>query len=455
MKRLFTSVILTIVFCGSQAHAQIPDPKFLNDAPGERHWFASPGSGSDVNPTSLPIKVHFDNTSLGNLSNGDAVQAVKDAFAQWNAVACTSLPVDTTETPDPSNHIGFNPSDNRTTISFDYVAAAFPPGVLAATTTPASASDTEIRNGHTWHRIKDFDLVFGTGITWTTRANEPGCSGAIDVQSVAVHEIGHGLGYAHTCEQGESCGNPLLRDSIMYWAVDSCHALLANAYDNKQHSVSYGLGSAADFSSDKVGGALPLTVAFTPGVLSSASIQSATWTFGDGDSSAATAPSHSYQAEGRYTVDAKLTFAPTAPVCGTVPFTNDVRKLNYITACNTLVPKFHFSVSGKTVHFFNDTDGAATGCLSTLAWDFGDGSTGFVREPIHTYAQGGKYTVTLTPSGPAGQPAPASMDVSTGGGKKGCSVDGIPDGNMAAAIGSLGAALAMCLVTVSRRKSAR
>ena len=39
---------------------------------------------------------------------------------------------------------------------------------------------------------------------------------------------------------------------------------------------------------------------------------------------------------------------------------------------------------------------------SSYAWDFGDGNTSTDESPVHTYAAGGTYDVTLTATGAAG-----------------------------------------------------
>jgi chitodextrinase len=44
----------------------------------------------------------------------------------------------------------------------------------------------------------------------------------------------------------------------------------------------------------------------------------------------------------------------------------------------------------------------STGTIGTYSWNFGDGSTSSAQNPSHTYAANGRYTVTLTVSGPGG-----------------------------------------------------
>lgn len=51
---------------------------------------------------------------------------------------------------------------------------------------------------------------------------------------------------------------------------------------------------------------------------------------------------------------------------------------------------------------------ASTNAPTTWRWDFGDGQTGTGANPTHTYAQPGRYTVTLTASNAAG-PGVAAM----------------------------------------------
>jgi hypothetical protein len=58
--------------------------------------------------------------------------------------------------------------------------------------------------------------------------------------------------------------------------------------------------------------------------------------------------------------------------------------------------------------------------------------------------------VSLTAGGPAGNSAPFIASVYVGA--NGCSVEGRPDANQAAAVGTLAAALLVAMVTVNRRR---
>ncbi len=73
-------------------------------------------------------------------------------------------------------------------------------------------------------------------------------------------------------------------------------------------------------------------------------------------------------------------------------------------SCNTTpkvdAPKARFSydVDGMTVTFTNASKEA-----DTYAWEFGDGQTSTEENPVHTYAEGGTYTVKLTAKNAGGE----------------------------------------------------
>jgi PKD repeat protein len=55
------------------------------------------------------------------------------------------------------------------------------------------------------------------------------------------------------------------------------------------------------------------------------------------------------------------------------------------------IADFNFGANDLQVQFTDSTNGAVT-----WLWDFGDGNTGTGANPVHTYAQGGNYTISLT-----------------------------------------------------------
>jgi PKD repeat protein len=112
------------------------------------------------------------------------------------------------------------------------------------------------------------------------------------------------------------------------------------------------------------------------------------WDFGDGNTSTAQNPSHTYAAGGTYNV--------TLTVTDNDAGTDSVSKPVTVTAPN--VPPtadFTFTTNCLTADFTDastDSDGTVVG----WDWDFGDGNTSTSQSPSHTYAADGTYTVTLT-----------------------------------------------------------
>jgi len=109
------------------------------------------------------------------------------------------------------------------------------------------------------------------------------------------------------------------------------------------------------------------------------------WIFGDGNTSTQMSPTHTYAADGNYTVCLVV-----ADNCGSDSTCQTV----VITSC--VNPTAGFTSSETTIGTFDFTSTSTTTGTTTYAWDFGDGNTDATMNPSHTYAAGGTYTVTLT-----------------------------------------------------------
>ncbi len=112
------------------------------------------------------------------------------------------------------------------------------------------------------------------------------------------------------------------------------------------------------------------------------------WTFGDGGSSDSVNPLHFYAQSGLYTV----TMIATSGVAGCKDTVTKVKYLNvdtpvvdfYITSAFAPCPPF-------PVHFYNTT--SRPNLIYT--WDFGDGGSSDVKDPLHVYFFPGDYDVTV------------------------------------------------------------
>ena len=109
------------------------------------------------------------------------------------------------------------------------------------------------------------------------------------------------------------------------------------------------------------------------------------WDFGDGITSTLDSPVYTYTAAGLYTV--------------TLDAVNDFgsgQATGLVEVMETTAD-FTFVANGLTVTFTNASQNA-----TSYLWSFGDTGTSTETNPVHTYADAGVYTVTLTVTGVCG-----------------------------------------------------
>ncbi len=182
----------------------------------------------------------------------------------------------------------------------------------------------------------------------------------------------------------------------LYNSADNIDAYLSSTYIGKMgagrinayNAVNTGPPPApvANFSGSPTSGTEPLTVNFTD--LSTGSITSWSWTFGDGGTSTSQNPSHQYANDGTYSVSLTVTG----------PGGSDIEtKTNYITVNPCVLPTAGFVGSPTSgdfplaVSFTNQSSNA-----TSWSWNFGDGGSSTAQNPSHTYTSAGTFTVTLT-----------------------------------------------------------
>ncbi|NVK07721.1 MAG: PKD domain-containing protein [Tenacibaculum sp.] len=115
------------------------------------------------------------------------------------------------------------------------------------------------------------------------------------------------------------------------------------------------------------------------------------WEFGDGSTSTAQNPIHSYTAAGDYTVN--LTVKDTINGC------TDTAPPRLI---KIVIPTAQFSVDDTlgcgpfTVNFTDESTIEGNDTVGEWLWNFGDGNTSTKQNPTHTYESVGVYNVSLT-----------------------------------------------------------
>lgn len=149
--------------------------------------------------------------------------------------------------------------------------------------------------------------------------------------------------------------------------------------------------SRALFAANPRVGCPPLNVNFTN--FSTGNQLTYFWDFGDGITSTQQLPSHTYTTSGAFTV--------TLIVTDSAGCTDTLTKPGYVQTVNPaagyIAPPPTTGCAPLTAQF---TD-ASVGSIGWL-WDFGDGTTSTLQNPIHTYNTPGTYVVALTTTSAGG-----------------------------------------------------
>lgn len=168
----------------------------------------------------------------------------------------------------------------------------------------------------------------------------------------------------------------------------------------------------AAFSAVPTAGTAPVQVTFTdtsaPG---SASITSWAWSFGDGQTSTARNPVHTYTTAGTYSVTLSVASSAgqdTITVSNVVQVSAPVAPTANFTATPTSGP------APLTVQF-TDSSVAGTSPITGWAWNFGDGKSSTSPSPAHTFMAEGTYTVQLTVTSAVGSDVESKANLVTVG----------------------------------------
>jgi PKD repeat protein/Zn-dependent protease len=143
---------------------------------------------------------------------------------------------------------------------------------------------------------------------------------------------------------------------------------------------------AADFYTTTQIGTTPFRVSFFDRSVGSLPL-GYFWNFGDGTTSQEQNPTHIYATNGRYTVTLTVTNS----------FGRDTKSLSeFIAVGDPPEPDFSVYPSQGNIPLTVAFTGLTNGTIRSWKWDFGDGSSASVQNPMHTYTKPGIYSVTVS-----------------------------------------------------------
>ncbi len=160
-----------------------------------------------------------------------------------------------------------------------------------------------------------------------------------------------------------------------------------NCSDSIAKSITIENKPIVKFGSDNVSGCMPLNVIFSDSSVATPDSKYF-WNFGNTDTSSSKNVAHVYKTGGIYTVKQIVI---TAAGCS-----DSLIKSNYIRVYNTPVAKFITpnGCTGSTINF-SDSSTISSGTITGWKWYFGEGTTGTLQHPSHTYITAGTYMVSL------------------------------------------------------------
>ncbi len=417
---------------------------------------------------SFPLHWSMDDGRAADLPGDTDLEVVKAAWDNWNISGCTTeLMGEDLDRFDGRRDLGSPDfADGILGFYWDDPGQELATGVYSISYLVPSSSIVKVANGRSYYGVLGADIVFNDGIDLATteEVSSGTCADQLAAETLVTHEIGHLLGLGHSCELGEVCTEADQQEATMYWSPEPCDLGWTELGDDDIAGINALYGPSISLTSsmgELVSGVTPLEVAFKLEKDDRVTISSATWYFGDGETSTGLEPTHSYTVDGQFTVRSEGVAYTEA--CGAFSYSD--ANFAMVTACSEPTWQegaagfFQLEeVEGLRWRTINHTNMDVYGCVDSISWEIFEGAEvdpekgldlsglGDITRawaPELQFPGAGTYTVVMSVGGPAGtKGAKLTVNVAEAGG---CST--APTWGLSGLLGFAG------LAALRRRKS--
>ncbi len=198
----------------------------------------------------MPIRYYLGDATPAGVAIDERAEIFEEAYGNWRDIECSPLTAEFAG--EVTNEPTFGRTD-RTQIMFQGDLSS---GVLAAAVTHSTDSVLLQFNGKSFEKILAHNIIFNSGVTFGTPSYiaSPDCFNRTSLLGFGTHEIGHGIGLGHSCDDGEPCPDPLLRAATMFWSVGPCNDAQSIPNEDDSAGINAIYGVAVDFALDGVDG---------------------------------------------------------------------------------------------------------------------------------------------------------------------------------------------------------
>ncbi|MEO0605135.1 MAG: PKD domain-containing protein, partial [Myxococcota bacterium] len=389
------------------------------------------------------------------LPAGYCVEGTERALASWDDAGCLDLAnevADSLTNPDlaATNDRTISPVDGLNQITFNDPDDVAGPGIIGLQIRSVDPGSFVLVDGREYVVQTSSDISFNNDIVFVTpeQLAAGDCpDNAIVFDAEMAHQLGHGFGLDHSCEDpellfGGLCPQPLL-DATMHWQSRPCSDDWVTIENddieglNALYGPSARLTCSDEANPDLVVGTAPLAVNCVASIDDARELEQVTWQWGDGTTSEGSIATHVYEEAGNYTLSAVVD--GRRDTCDPATWTTTTERVGYVRVCSEPVPDFTFvQLDDQRYQFLNESDVSVFGCISAIQLDVfvGDGPDGGqLGEPITDWEPEirfpgrGTYHVVLSLGGIGGS-AGASATIEVGE-RGGCSTGGPMSGGWA------------------------